>query len=163
MSNKKKTDLVSATATASAAIAEAEIPAPVRQEMIEATPGPTAAAPGAAAGCDDMMRVGRESAAAAAKAGVGLANGWQDFNRAMLNLTQGHFEDMLLAAKALTGARSFHEIIEIQMTLVKSSLEKLNAESSRLAEAAMRVAEDTAGPMGAGLVRFSQGATGGKS
>lgn len=162
MSNKKKAELVGAMAPVSAASTEeVESPAPIRHETVEASPDSAPDAAGAA-GCDDMMRVGRESAAAAAKAGMGIATGWQDFNRAMMNLTQGHVEDMLIAANALTTARNFHEVIEIQMTLLKSSLEKINTESNRLAEAAMRIANETGGPAGAGLFRFSQGAVGSK-
>jgi phasin family protein len=77
------------------------------------------------------------------------ATGLQDMSKQAAISAQASFEDAMQAMKALTGVKSLREAMDLQTTLVRSSMEKAVAQTGQLTDASVKLAEQAMAPLAA--------------
>lgn len=98
---------------------------------------------------EEMMHFNQGNIEAMVKSGQIWATGLQDLSKQMAAHAQASIEDTMSAFKALTGVRTLKDAMDLQSSLARASLEKAVAETGRLTDASMRLAEQTYAPIGA--------------
>jgi hypothetical protein len=78
-------------------------------------------------------------------------SGCQTISRSMAASVQAQLERNLSTWKAMTGVKSAKEAMELHAHLTRTSVESVIIETETLAKTAMRLAEQTMGPMTARL------------
>jgi phasin family protein len=76
-----------------------------------------------------------------------FVKGVQDVSKSFFALTQLSFEEGVALSKTLLGAKTIQDVVEVQSTLVKTSFDKAMAESGRISEMSMKVAEEAFAPI----------------
>jgi phasin family protein len=84
---------------------------------------------------------------AVVKASGIFSKGLQDLGKAFVALTQTTIEENVAASKALFGAKSLQELIDIQTTIAKSSVDKAVKEATLLSEQSVKLVEQTLAPI----------------
>ncbi len=134
-------------AVESAAAVSAEItgdkPAPRKDQADLAADAGNAAI----AGYEDLIAFNRDNAEAVIKAGMVLAMGLHDVQRSALALAHEQFAAGIVAGKALLGAKTLQEVVEIQTGLAKDCMEKAMTEGGRFREVSAHLAEQAAAPL----------------
>lgn len=136
------------TAPAAAAVEivkPAEKPVALSVEHVEAAAKASSAV---FKGYEESVQYGRDNADAVIKAGMAMAKGLQDLGKTMFGLAQQQVEEAVSASQRLAGAKTWQEAIDIQTTLIRSSIEKMVAETNALSGTAIRIAEETYAPLG---------------
>jgi phasin family protein len=100
-------------------------------------------------GYEDVIEFNRENVDAFVKSGLIVARGLQDLNKTLLTLAQDQVEQTVAAGRALVGVKSLRELVDIQSGLVKGSVDKLVAESSKISEVGVKLAEEALAPISA--------------
>lgn len=100
-------------------------------------------------GYEDIVEFNRENVDALVKSGLIVARGLQDLNRTLLTLAQEQVEETVAAGKALIGVKTLREVVDIQSGLVKGSVDKLVAESNKISEVGVKLAEEAFAPISA--------------
>jgi phasin family protein len=80
------------------------------------------------------------------KFGQVWAAGLQDLSRTMAAVTKGHIDDTVSTMKALSGAKSISEAIQMQQAFARTSLEKAVAETGTLTSVSFKLAEASMAP-----------------
>lgn len=81
------------------------------------------------------------------KSGQVLAAGLQDLGKHVAATSQANFEEAVATFRQLTTVKSLREAIELQTSFAKTSLEKAMAESGKLTETGLKLAEQVAAPL----------------
>jgi phasin family protein len=76
-----------------------------------------------------------------------LATGLQDLGKHVAATSQANFEEAVATFRQLTTVKSLREAIELQTSFAKTSLEKAMAESGKLTETGLKLAEQVAAPL----------------
>jgi phasin family protein len=76
-----------------------------------------------------------------------FANGFQDLSKQMLAVSQAQFADGVAHLKSLSGVTSVEKVIALQTQAVRATVEARLADTSRIAEAAIKLAEEVAAPL----------------
>ena len=76
-----------------------------------------------------------------------LAKGVENVSKAWVALTQNTLENSAQTAKALLGAKTLREAVDLQNDWAKSNFDKLVAESTKLSELTVKVANEAFGPI----------------
>jgi phasin family protein len=98
-------------------------------------------------GYEDVVQFGKDNLDAFVKSSTIVAKGWQDLSKSVFGLAQESVEDAVAASKALLGAKTIKELIDVQSGLAKTSFDKMVAESSRLSEVGVKLAEQAIAPI----------------
>jgi len=96
---------------------------------------------------DEMAVFGKANVDAVVKAGAIYAKGVEEFSRAMMGLSQIHYETTMTTAKAVMGATSLRQVIDLQSEFAKTAVDKTLAETTKLSELARKVATETMEPI----------------
>lgn len=96
---------------------------------------------------EEMMSFNKETLEAFVRSGTIFAKGWQDASKAAIALTQETFEESVAASKAIMGAKSLKDVVDVQTGLVKHSFDRAVAESGRLSETNFKLAEEAFEPL----------------
>ena len=96
---------------------------------------------------EEMMSFGQGNLEAVMKSGQIWASGVQDLSRQMAASAKASFDETMATFKALAGVKSFKEAVELQSSLARSSVEKAVAETGKLTDASMKLAEQAAAPL----------------
>jgi phasin family protein len=75
------------------------------------------------------------------------ATGLQDISKHVATNAQTAIEEGVTTFRALTSVKSMKEAFELQSSYAKSSLEKVLAESGKLTETSLKLAEQAAAPL----------------
>ncbi len=90
------------------------------------------------------------------------AAGVQDIGKTFAATAQAQMDATMATLKAFTGVKSFKDAIELQTTLARSSVESAVAETGKLTDASMKLAEQTFAPITArvnvAMEKFSKAA-----
>lgn len=89
----------------------------------------------------------KETVDAALKSGTTLAHGLQEIGKTMLGLTQASIEDGVSASKKIMAAKSLHEVVELQAEFGKANMDRMMAESTRLADMTAELYRDAFAPL----------------
>ena len=98
-------------------------------------------------GYEDVAAFNKDNVDAMVKSGAVFAKGAQDFNSLWFDFAQTSFEDGIAATKALLGCKTLQQAAEVQGDLVKTSYDKLVAESRKMSDMSVKVAENASKPI----------------
>jgi len=98
---------------------------------------------------EDAVEFGRGNFEAFTKATQAYVTGLQDLSRQAFAVAQGFGEQAVENAKALSSVKSLKEASELQATFARSAIEKSVAETTKLNEAAFKLAEQASAPLAA--------------
>lgn len=76
-----------------------------------------------------------------------LATGLQDIGKLMASTAQANFEEAVATFRQLGTVKSVREAFELQTTYAKTTMEKALAESGKLTETSLKLAEQVAAPL----------------
>lgn len=102
-------------------------------------------------GYDEMASVNKDTMDAYAKAGNVVAKGMEDLGKTLFAFAQSQAEANVEAAKSLMGAKTINDVMEIQSELARSQFDAFVAESTKVSEMTMKVANEAGEPIQAQL------------
>jgi phasin family protein len=100
---------------------------------------------------EQFVHFGQGNLEAFMKSSQVLASGWQDLTKHMAAHAQHTMDETAATFKAMSGVKSFKEAFELQTAFTKSYLEKTVAETTKLTEQSMKLAEAATAPIAARL------------
>jgi phasin family protein len=98
---------------------------------------------------DDAAKLGKDQVEAYVTAGNVASKGFESINAEVMSFTKTQVEDQISAAKAMMGAKTLQEFIELQSGYAKSAFEAYTAHTTKLSEVATKVAQDAFAPINA--------------
>jgi phasin family protein len=96
---------------------------------------------------EEMVSFSQGNLEAFAKSSQIWASGVQDLGKAVAATAQAQMEQTVATMKALAGVKSLKEAIDLQSNLARSSVEKAMAETGRITDASLKLAEQTMAPI----------------
>lgn len=96
---------------------------------------------------EEMISFGQGNVEALVKSGQIWAAGMQDLSKHMTSTAQTQLSETLSTFKALGGAKSLKEAIDLQTGLVRSAIEKTMSETGHLTDASFKLAEQALAPL----------------
>ncbi|HTR16561.1 MAG TPA: TIGR01841 family phasin [Acetobacteraceae bacterium] len=84
---------------------------------------------------------------AVVKSGQIWATGLQDLSKQVATQAQGSLDEGLSVIRALAGVKSLKEAIDLQTSFTRTAFEKALAESGRLTESSLKLAEQASAPL----------------
>lgn len=75
------------------------------------------------------------------------ASGLQDLSRQITATAQASFQDNVSVLRSLTAIRTLQDAVALQTTAARTAMEKAMAESTRLTETSMKLAEQASAPI----------------
>ncbi len=98
-------------------------------------------------GYEDILQFNRDNVDALVKSGGIVARGMQDLSRSFVSLTQESIDESVAAGKALFGAKTFKEVMDLSTSMAKSNFDKLVAEGTRFGQLSAKLAEEAFAPL----------------
>lgn len=105
------------------------------------------AGPGIFKSYEDLLQFNKETLEALIYSANIFVRGVQDLSHSVVALAQTSLEDSVAAGKALAGAKTFREVVDLSSSLAQSNFDKLVEESQKLGELSSRLAEEAAAPI----------------
>ncbi len=100
---------------------------------------------------EEFVTFGQGNMEALVKSAQIYAAGMQDLSKHMAAASKSSIEDSVTFGKSLMGVKSVKEAMDLHTGYTKSSIEKAMAESNKLADAAVKLAEQAFAPLSARL------------
>lgn len=98
---------------------------------------------------EDLSKFSKENLDAVVAASTIFAKGFEAVGKEWMTFTQDTMEASAQAAKALLAAKTLREAVDVQADFAKNSFDKLVAESTKLSEISVKVANEAAEPISA--------------
>jgi phasin family protein len=98
-------------------------------------------------GYDDVKVEGQVTFDAVARANAAFTKGVEAFGEEVLAYAQSSVAQNVEAVKALTTAKTFKDVIELQTGFARTSFDQFLAESAKLSELSVKVATETVAPL----------------
>jgi len=98
-------------------------------------------------GYDQMNTFGKENLEAVVASGSIYAKGVENLSKEVFALAQSSFETSMNLAKAFMGVKSLREAVDLQSDLSRTQFDKLMADSAKLAELSLKVANEAFQPI----------------
>jgi phasin family protein len=98
---------------------------------------------------DDVAAFGKANLDAYLKAGSTIAKGFEELTRAVAAFSQTNVTTTVDATKALFGAKTIREVADLQNDYAKKAFDSLVAETTKLGELSVRVANEAIEPLNA--------------
>ncbi len=98
-------------------------------------------------GYDDVASLGKDGVDACVQSSTVVAKGFEALGMEVMTFAQGTMEAGFSTMQALAGATSFAEVIELQRAYSSSSLDSAMAESAKLTQLSISLANDAAEPL----------------
>lgn len=92
-------------------------------------------------GYEDLFAIGQKNAEAFVQSSNILVKGLQDINKAVVSLVQGQLEQSASQANKLAACKTAEEAVRVQTELAKVSYDKAVAESQKISDQAVKLAE----------------------
>ncbi len=102
-------------------------------------------------GYDDVATLGKDNIDAYVQSSTLFAKGVEAMSKELMNFAQFSVDTSVANAKALFGAKTVRELIDLQSDFSRSGFDSLVAESAKLTELSMSVANETIEPIQARL------------
>lgn len=96
---------------------------------------------------EELVSFGQGNVEAFIKSGQVWTAGVQDLSKSIAATAQAQLEQTMATWKALAGVKSLKEAMDLQASLARSSVETAMAESGKLTDASMKLAEQTFAPI----------------
>ena len=98
-------------------------------------------------GYGEMSSLNKETVDAVVKAGDVLAKGAETVGKAYFDYAQASAEASVEATKALMGAKTVKDMVDIQSEFARTSFDNFMAESTRISELTVKLANDAFAPI----------------
>jgi phasin family protein len=98
-------------------------------------------------GYDDVKIEGQVTFDAVTRANAAFTKGVEAFGQEVIAYAQTSVAQNVEAAKALTSAKTFKDVIELQTGFARTSFDQFLAESAKLSELSVKVATETVAPL----------------
>ena len=98
---------------------------------------------------DELTTLAKGNVDAVVEAGTIVAKGAEEAGRQVASYTQSAFELHVAATKSMLGVKSLQELLALQNSYAKSSLDALIGETTKLQELAVKVTSDAMAPLNA--------------
>jgi phasin family protein len=96
---------------------------------------------------EDMLQFGKENVEAMVKSGSIVAKGVQDLSQSLVVLAQMSIDEQVAVGKAMIGAKSIKEVLDLSSAVAKSNFDKLLSEGSKLSQVSTKLAEEAISPL----------------
>jgi phasin family protein len=96
---------------------------------------------------EEFVAFGQGNMEAFAKSGQIWVAGVQDLSGQVAASAQARMEEAMSVFKAIAGMKSLKDMFELQSTFAKAAMEKTMAESGKLSDASMKLAEQAMAPI----------------
>lgn len=110
--------------------------------------------------CSDMNIIMRDTMNASLQSFTILTKGYEEMCDTVSSLVQRSLENNAQASRALMGAKTPHDLMDTQSSLLKNGFDGAMIEMNRLMQMSSRLAQQAAEPvtqnMNSAIVRFSQ-------
>jgi phasin family protein len=100
---------------------------------------------------EDISKFSKENFDAYVAASTAMAKGFETLGKTWMAFTQESLESGAAVAKALLGAKTLREAVDLQTDFAKTSFDKLVGESTKLSEMSVKVANEAFEPINARL------------
>lgn len=100
-------------------------------------------------GLDEVSIFGKQNVEAIIAASNAAAKGFETLNAEVLAYGKSAVEDSIAASKALFGAKTLQELVELQASYAKISFDSFVQQSTRLGELSAKLAQDALEPINA--------------
>ncbi len=98
-------------------------------------------------GYEDVIAFSKSNIEAFVKSNEIFSNGFKEINSSIMQLAQANLEETVAVAQKLMGCKSVNEIVEIQSTVAKIQYEKVVAESRKISQQTVKLAESASKPI----------------
>jgi len=98
---------------------------------------------------EEFSKFSKENLDAAVAATTIAAKGYENLGKAWMTLMQESMEQGAQTAKALLGAKTLREAVDLQTDYAKTSFDKLVAEGTKMSEIGLKVANEALEPISA--------------
>ncbi|MGE0719674.1 MAG: phasin family protein [Alphaproteobacteria bacterium] len=102
-----------------------------------------------AKGYDEFNTLGKDNVDALVKASAIYAKGVEALGKEVVTYAQARVETNLAAMKAMMGARTLKEFVDLQTEFARSAFDQFVTESTKLSEIGVKVANDAFAPINA--------------
>lgn len=96
---------------------------------------------------EQMMAFNQGNFEAVVKSGQIWTAGVQDLSKQVVASAQASLDETLANFRALAGAKSLREAVDLQTTLARSAVEKAVTETGRITDASVKLAEQAFAPL----------------
>jgi len=96
---------------------------------------------------EEFMSFGQGNVEAVLKSGQIWAEGVQEFGKTFAATAQAQLEQSMNTWKALAGVKSLKEVLDLQTNLARGAVEAAVAETGKLTDASMKLAEQALAPI----------------
>lgn len=96
---------------------------------------------------EEIVSFGQGNVEAILKSSQIWATGVQDLGKHFAATAQAQLDETMATVKALSSVKSLKEAMELQSTLAKTAMEKMLAETGKLTDASVKLAEQTMAPI----------------
>lgn len=103
----------------------------------------------AAKAYDDFTVLGKETANAVMAASTAYTKGLEQLTAEWLSFSKQSVEEGIATTKALMGARTIQEVVDLQATFAKAQFDQMVNQSAKFGEMATKVAQETFEPINA--------------
>ena len=98
---------------------------------------------------DQFALNGKDNVEAVMAASTACTKGMEAINAEMLGFARQMFDEGMTATKAMLGAKTLQEMVDLQTKFAKQNLDGFMTQSTKVGEMATKVAQDTAEPLNA--------------
>ncbi|MBP2307877.1 phasin family protein [Azospirillum melinis] len=98
---------------------------------------------------DELTVLTKENVDALVKSGTVVAKGAEEAGKQVAAFTQSSLEKSVSNAKAVLAVKTIQELVELQSTFTKASLDAFVSESTKLQELTVKVANEALAPLNA--------------
>jgi phasin family protein len=98
-------------------------------------------------GYDDLALTSKENVDALVAAGTAYGKGLEAMSGEFMGFAKQMLEENVKVTKAVLGAKSLHEAMDLQASYTRQSLDSLMSQGTRVGELATKVAQETAEPI----------------
>ena len=95
----------------------------------------------------EMISFSQDNSQAFMRSSQIWTSGCQAIGQTVVTAAQAQFEQMMSGWKAMSGAKSFKQAVEMQSNLVRSSVEHALASTGKITGATMTLVEETVAPL----------------
>ena len=102
-----------------------------------------------AKGVDEMSTIGKGNVDAVVQAGTIYAKGVEVIGKEVMSYAQARMESNMAAMKAMMGARTLKELVDLQTEFARSAFDQMVTESTKLSEIGVKVTNEAFAPLNA--------------
>lgn len=96
---------------------------------------------------DEFAGLQKETVDAVLASGNILAKGFEELSKSVIAFTQSQLEQSVSVAKAAIGVKTLKELVDLQTEYARSSFDALVAETTKVSELSVKVANEAAEPL----------------